>query len=399
MKREDLNNILVPVLAVITAMMIGAILVVIAGANPVQVYMALLNGSVLRTTGIGQTIINTTPLILTGLSVAVAARAGLFNIGGAGQVTVGMLGCGVFAIGLASLPQPFHLGIELAAAIVAGAVWGAFAGFLKSARGAHEVITTIMLNYIAIRFGEYLLGQGGLLEQTNTQSKPFVASAGFPILWEPGFGIRVHFGIVLALGVAAAIWFLLARTSLGYRIRAVGLNPDAAEYGGISVTRTVVIAMGIAGALAGLGGAFWILGKPAPVVLSKADFGALQIGFTGIAVALLGRNTVPGVVVSAFLFGALDAGARTMQLEGGLEGDTATKLIIVIQGLIVFFVGIDAFFRKYVSKITESVIPDHPPDEPPAQSPPFTAPFSDPSTTAPDATVPPVAPGTEGATT
>lgn len=363
MKNVNPVDIVVPIVAVVVAMLIGAILVGVAGASPVQAYTALVNGAVFHPqangdafvfASFGKTLLLATPLFLTGLSVAIGIRAGLFNIGGTGQVVVGMLACGIVGIHFGGLVQPAHIALELLVAALAGAAWGAIAGLLKATRGAHEVITTIMLNFVAIRMGEYLLGQGGLLEEANTQSKALTGSAGFPIFWQPLFGVNVHVGLFVALAVCFAIWFLLARTSLGYQIRAVGLSPDAAEYGGISVTRTVVLSMAISGALAGLAGAMWLLGKSAPVALSKADFGALSIGFTGIAVALLGRNTVPGVIAAALLFGGLDAGAANMQVEGGLEGNTATKLILIIQGLIIFFVGADALFRKHVVRLMGS---------------------------------------------
>lgn len=376
MRSRSLNirpeDLLVPVLAVITAMIIGMIMVVLSGFNPFTAYGALARGAVGSSTAIGRTLIAATPIILTGLSVMVAFRAGLFNIGGAGQLIAGLIAAGWVAIhvqfpaswmasgivvpGIISVSwaQLIHVPLALSAAAIAGAAWGALAGFLKAVRGAHEVITTIMLNYVAIRFGEYLLRPGGYLQQkgsSNPTSPPMEPSAGFTILWQPDPFTPVHLGFAIALIAAVAVWFLIARTSLGYRIRAVGLNPDAAEYGGISVAQTTMLAMGIAGALAGLAGASIALGDPPPV-LSKSDFTAIQAGFTGIAVALLGRNTALGVICAGLLFGALDAGAVEAQFSGGLPPGVATKLIGVIQGLIILFVGADLVFRRLAERVT-----------------------------------------------
>ena len=354
LRRLFTDDVLVPILAVITAMLIGMVLIALTGNNPVTAYSALIRGAIGSPTGIGRTLIQATPIILTGLSVAIAYRAGLFNIGAAGQLIMGLLASGWVAIHFGGMPQLLHVPLELVVAAAFGALWGAIAGFLKAARGAHEVITTIMLNYIAIRLGEYLLSQGGLLQEKgnpNPQSPPFTESSGFPVLWSPDPFTAVHMGLFLALGMALVTWFLIDRTSLGYRIRAVGLNPDAAEYGGISVTRITVVAMVLAGAFAGLAGASIGVGDPPPL-LAKSDFPAIQAGFAGIAVALLGRNTALGVVLAGLLFGGLEAGAIEAQFSGGLPSGVATKLIQVIQGLIIFFVGADAMFRRHTSRIT-----------------------------------------------
>jgi simple sugar transport system permease protein len=333
-------------------MLIGMLLIAATGNDPLQAYFALLKGSVGSSNSIARTLIQATPLILTGLSVAFAFRAGLFNIGATGQLIMGMLFSGWVALNISG-PQAFVVPIEIIAAVIGGALWGALAGSLKAIRGAHEVITTIMLNYIAIRLGEWLLSAGGLLQDKgnpNPQSPPFPESAGFPVLWLPNPFSPVHLGIAIALISALAMWFIINRSTLGYKVRAVGLNPDAAEYGGISVTRTTIISMAIAGAFAGLAGVSIAVGDP-PVVLAKSDFPVIQAGFTGIAVALLGRNTAGGVIVAALLFGALDAGAQEVQFSGGLEPGVATKLIQLIQGLIIFFVGCDMLFRRMLSHV------------------------------------------------
>jgi simple sugar transport system permease protein len=344
----DLEDVLVPILAVGVAMIIGMLLVAASGFNPFQAYGALIQGAAGGTTPIARTLFSATPLILTGLAVAFAARAGLFNIGGTGQLVVGMIVGGWAAFNFGGLPQPLHVALELLLGIIAGGLWGAIAGFMKSVRGAHEVITTIMLNYVAIRLGQWLLdARTGLLHQhgnPDPQSPAFKASAGFPILWSPDPFTQVHLGLLLALLGALLTWFVIERTSLGYQIRAVGLNPDAAEYGGINVAKVTVIAMLIAGAFAGIAGVSIEIGD-IHTHLSQSDFDSVAAGFTGIAVALLGRNTALGVVLSGLLFGALQAGAQQVQFSGGLPPGVGTKLIGVIQGLIILFVGADALFR------------------------------------------------------
>lgn len=350
-----LEGVIVPIVAVLVAMVIGMILIFITGNDPLQAYGALIKGAVGSPSAITGTIIKATPLVLTGLAVAFAFRAGMFNIGANGQLIVGMITAGAIAIALDGLPWMLHATLATIGAAMAGAVWAGIAGWLKATRGAHEVITTIMLNYIAIRLGEYLLSPGAPLQDASTsnpQSVAFPDSAGYFILFKPEPATVLHSGTLLAIGIAVLAWFILDRTTLGYRIRTVGMNEDAARYSGISVTWTLVLTMLLAGAFAGLAGATLALGD-SPYKLSKSDFAAVQVGFTGIAVALLGRGTVPGVVVAALLFGALDSSTTTIQFEGGLPSGQGTKLIEIIQGLVVFFVGMDLLFRHRVRGFLE----------------------------------------------
>ncbi|MCW2949233.1 MAG: inner-rane translocator [Thermoleophilia bacterium] len=291
----ELEALLVPVLAVVAAMVVGVLLIYGIGYDAMYAYGSLINGAVGSPAAVGSTLLRATPIILTGLSVTIALRAGLFNIGGAGQVIIGLLFAGFVAVHLDFLPGASHWIIALVAAALGGGLWGALAGFLKVARGANEVVVTIMLNYIAIRFGEYLLGLGGPMQEhgsSNPASAAFAENARLPVFWRPDPFTEVHVGVVIALLVAGATWFLISRTSLGFQIRAVGLQPDAAEYGGMSVTKITVIAMFLAGAFAGLGGAVSTLGELER--LQKSDFVTIKNGFTGIAVELLGRSTSLG---------------------------------------------------------------------------------------------------------
>ncbi|MCW2955790.1 MAG: inner-rane translocator [Thermoleophilia bacterium] len=348
--RLDTKNLLVPVMAVLAAMFVGMLLIYGIGYDAMYAYSAMVSGAVGTPAAVGSTILRAAPIILTGLSVMVAFRAGLFNIGGQGQAIIGLLCAGSVAIYMDFLPGASHWIVALLAAVVGGGLWGALAGFLKVARGANEVVVTIMLNYIAIRFGEFLLGLGGPLQEKGSDipaSASFPESAQLPVFWRPNPFTEVHLGVVVALIAAGLVWFLIARTSLGYQIRAVGLQPEAAEYGGMSVTKVTVVGMFFAGALSGLGGAVATLGELER--MQKSELGVLQIGFAGIAVALLGRNTAIGCVFAGLLMGALDSGAVGIQNQNALPSGVATKLIGVIQGLIVLFIGMDLLFRRYAN--------------------------------------------------
>lgn len=354
--RIDMRTVLVPILAVLAAMLVGMVLIYAIGYDALYAYTSLVNGAVGSPSAIGTTLLRATPIILTGLSVMVAFRAGLFNIGGTGQAVIGLIAGGYVAVSWSWLPGPAHWFTALVFAALFGGLWGALAGFLKVARGANEVVVTIMLNYVAIRFGEYLLGLGGPLQERGSSvpaSGEFAQSARLPVFWRPDPFTEVHLGIVVALVAAGAVWFLIGRTALGYQVRAVGLQPDAAEYGGMSVTKVTVVAMFLAGALAGLGGAAQTLGDLER--LQKSELGVIQIGFAGIAVALLGRNTALGCVLAGLLMGALDSGAVGIQNDNALPPGVATKLIGVIQGLIVLFVGADMIFRRFADRIVGAI--------------------------------------------
>ncbi|MCW2923863.1 MAG: inner-rane translocator [Thermoleophilia bacterium] len=352
LRRFDPEAALVPVLAVVAAMLVGMVLIYAIGYDGIYAYGSLINGAVGSQSAIAATMLRAAPIILTGLSVMIAFRAGLFNIGGTGQAIMGLLVAGTIATHFTFLPGASHWIVALVGAACAGGLWGALAGFLKVARGANEVVVTIMLNYVAIRFGEYLLGLGGPLQEKgsdNPSSALFADSGRLPKIWSPDPFTEVNIGIIVALVVATFAWFLVARTSIGFQIRAVGLQPDAAEYGGMSVTKVTVIGMFMAGAFSGLGGAVQTLGELDR--LQKSELSVIQIGFAGIAVALLGRNTALGCVFAGLLMGALDSGAVGIQNDNALPSGVATKLIGVIQGVIVLFVGADVIFRRLSARV------------------------------------------------
>jgi len=315
--------LLFPIIAILIALVIGAVIILATGNNPVAAYAALFDGAFGSQAAIGRTIVNTTPLIFTGLAVAVAFRAGLFNIGGEGQfymgaITAAFLGVSLGFLGVAAIP------IVLFACILAGFLWGAIPGALKAYFGAHEVITTIMLNFIAIFFTAYLTRVPLAREGPIPGTEPVDAALRIPLL---GFGLgRANWGILLAILAAVVAYLILWRTRLGFELRAVGLSPGAANYAGMGIGRNTVLALAIGGAFAGLGGGVEVLG-----VYGNMDLPFVRnIGFNGIGVALLGRNHPVGVVLGALLFGALASGAQQMQFDTQVPLDLTSVLLAVI---------------------------------------------------------------------
>ncbi|MGE5830323.1 MAG: ABC transporter permease [Micromonosporaceae bacterium] len=285
---------------------------------------------------ISETLAYAAPLIFTGLAVALAFRSGLFNIGAQGQAIMGAVGAGVLGFGL-SLPAGLHLVVAILGGIVGGALWGLIPGALKARTGAHEVITTIMMNYIALYFLGWLIIQNGVRDPARSDaiSKQVPDNALLPHL--AGASLRVHLGILLALATCAGIAWLLNRSTLGFEIRAVGSNPDAARTAGMSVGKSYTLAMGLAGALAGLGGTSVLLGTAGALTGSIAG----NVGFDGITVALLGRARPWGVALAGLLFGAFKAGANRMQSFAGIPID----MVDVLQALIVLFIAAPAFIK------------------------------------------------------
>ncbi|MEU7569929.1 ABC transporter permease [Micromonospora sp. NPDC049240] len=362
------NTVTVTVLAVVLAMLVGAVLIIVSDpdvlatygyitARPAdalnaswtvvsEAYANLFKGAVFDPDAVGftaamgpisETLTYTAPLVFTGLSVALAFRGGLFNIGAQGQATIGVILAAVAGFAL-PLPPGVHLLVALIAGALGGALWGFIPGILKARTGAHEVINTIMLNYVAVYFLSWIIVQSGVQNPTRSDaiSKPVESSAQLPRLL--GDDLRVHAGILLAVLATWFIAWLLNRSTLGFELRAVGANPDAARTAGISVTKTYVLVMVIAGLLAGLGGSNMVLGSTAnaltPLVIA-------QIGFDGILVALLGRVKPWGVLLAALLFGALQAGGNRMQSYSGIS----LELVTVLQALIVIFIAAPALVK------------------------------------------------------
>ena len=352
------GGVVTPLLTTALAFFIGGLVVLATGNSPFSTYRAIFNGTGLnwffpwvsgaeRTAAefnLQQTLLITTTLMLTGLAVAFAFRCGLFNIGGQGQYVMGAIVAvwvGSSFAGMALLP---HALLAIVLAVLAGAVWGGIAGLLKATVGAHEVITTIMLNWIAYWIGSYAFSRGGPLQSELTPAVPIspdvAESARLPVWWGDPVLQGLHVGFFVALGALVAFWLLLNRTTVGFEVRSVGFNPEAARYGGINVARNYVLAMAISGVFAALAGALDILGYL--FRLGVLDIQTSQIGFIGIAVALLGRNTAVGVAFSSLLFGALLYGTSTRSLDPEVfRPELAGNLTLIIQGLVLLFVATD----------------------------------------------------------
>jgi general nucleoside transport system permease protein len=357
------GGVFVPVLTAVLAFLIGGLVILVTGHNPLSTYKAIFNGTGLnwlfpwtssddRTTAalnLQQTLIVTTPLILTGLAVAFAFRCGLFNIGGQGQYLIGSYAAVWVGSSFAGMPAVPHILLSIVAATLAGAVWAGIAGLLKATVGAHEVISTIMLNWVAIWLGAYLFALKGPLQNSDPsqQSVPVsndvTSTAKLPVFWGDPELQGLHIGLFIALAAALVFWVVLNRSTTGYEVRAVGLNPEAARYGGISVARNYILVMAMCGAFAGLAGSMDLLGWQFRIatndILNSANVG---LGFFGIAVALLGRNTASGTVIAALLFGALLSGTSQRNLDPTIfEPELASNLTLIIQGLVVLIVSAD----------------------------------------------------------
>jgi general nucleoside transport system permease protein len=350
------GGIVTPLITVLLAFFVGGLVVLLTGHNPFSTYKAIFDGTGLNwifpwaadrdvaAVNLQQTLLATTPLILCGLAVAFAFRCGLFNIGGQGQYQMGAIAAvwvGSSFTGMAHVP---HALLAMLAACAAGAVWAGIAGLLKATTGANEVISTIMLNWIAIWFGSYLFGLGGPLQNDRQKSVPVsndvAASAKLPVFWGDPQLQGLDIGLFIALGALLVFWVILNRTVLGYEVRAVGFNPEAARSAGIPVGRRYVVAMALCGLFAGLGGALDILGWQFRIATN--DILISQVGFIGIAVALLGRNTAVGVLFAALLFGGLETGTSVRNLDPSVfDPALATNLTFIIQGLVVLIVSTD----------------------------------------------------------
>jgi general nucleoside transport system permease protein len=377
---ERLDSVLAPIITVLLAFLISGVVVFLTTrdlGDTLETYRAIFRGSglswffelgshdigvpwsdarvwfpwntddiaSLAAANLQQTLILWTALVLAGLAVAFAFRCGLFNIGGQGQYLAGSTAAILVATelpDLVDLPRALLIIASIVGGMLAGAFIAGIAGFLKGTVGAHEVITTIMLNWIVIWVASYLFGIGGPFQTGESDAVPSSADvpekAKLPIFWGDPLLQGLHIGLFVALASLVVYAFLLNRTTLGYEVRAVGFNPDAARYGGISVARNYFLAMAISGVFAGLAGALDSLGWQ--FRLDVTGIQGATIGFTGIAVALLGRNTAVGVGFAALLFAALETGTSSRNLDPAIfPPDLASSLAIIIQGLVVLFVG------------------------------------------------------------
>src|SRR3954451_11658774 len=351
------GGIIAPFITLLFAFLIGGLVVLITGHDPIATYKAIFEGTGLNyflpgsdkdiaALNLQQTLIQTTPLILTGLAVAFAFRCGLFNIGGQGQYIIGSILAVWVGTSFAGMPRLLHILFCIAGGLFGGAVWAGIAGALKAFVGTNEVISTIMLNWIAVWTGVWVFNLGSPLQNDNPAQKDvpvsndIVAGAKLPVFWGDPELQGLHIGIFIALAGLLVFWVLLNRTTVGYEVRAVGFSPDAAAASGISVARNYILVMAVCGAFAGLAGTVDLLGWQFRIATNDVQLN--QVAFFGIAVALLGRNTAIGVLFSALLFGALITGTSVRNLDPTVfEPELATNLTFMIQGMVVLFVSTD----------------------------------------------------------
>jgi simple sugar transport system permease protein len=333
------------VLAVFTALVIGGLVIWATTRDlskvigPEGAFAGLWKGAFGSPHNIVGTLLTATPYIFAGLAVALAFKCGLFNIGAEGQLAVGATAAAYVGFTLKGVPFPLHLLLALGAGLVAGMVWGGIPGLLKAYTGAHEVIVTIMMNYIGLSLVQFLLG-GPFKDRSPgnvTARTPLIApEAEMPVLFK-GTEWQMHWGVILALLAAVLVYIFLSRTTWGFEIRTVGANPNAARYAGMSVAKNIVLAMSLSGMLAGASGAIEVIS-----VTHRHELGfGSGYGFDSIAIALLGRNNPFGVVAAAILFGGLKSGATQMQFNTQISG----SIISVVQGLVLLFVAADVIIR------------------------------------------------------
>ncbi|MGE6488015.1 ABC transporter permease [Paenisporosarcina sp. NPDC076898] len=339
-----LVNILVPVISVILGLLVGAVVMLVSGYDPVAGYAALWNGIFGDVYTMGETVRQITPYILAGLAVAFAFRTGLFNIGVEGQLIVGWFAAAYVGVAF-DFPKYIHLPLALIAAAGAGALWGFIPGLLKARFKVHEVIVTIMMNYIALHTTNALVktfSDGG----DNTGAIHPTASLRSEFLENMTDFSRLHYGILIALAMVLVMWLILEKTTRGFELKAVGLNQNASEYAGMNVNKNIILAMVISGAFAGLGGAMEALGT---FEYASVKGGFTGIGFDGIAVALLGANTPLGVIFGAALFGSLKYGALNMPNEAGIP----TEIVSIVIAIIIFFVASGYIIRLFVERFSK----------------------------------------------
>ena len=345
---------IVPFAAIIGGLAVGAIVILLTGLIagsfdpllPLVAYRNLIEGAFGSTRGIVSMIITATPLILGGMAVGLGFKAGLFNIGGRGQFLLGALGAAAVGAALADASPWIAIPVSIGAAALLGAVWGFIPGALKAWTGAHEVVTTIMLNFIAGALVAYLItgplaAPGFSFDRTGP-----LGNAELPTL----FGTQIHLGVLIAFGLVPVVWWLVWRSTLGFEIRTVGANPDAARYAGMRPAFLTILTMSTSGLLFGLAGAGQILGISH---FMNASYGS-SIGFDAITIALLGRSHPVGIVLASLLFGAMRAGAGLMQIQAGIP----PEIIDVIQASILFFLAADVLIRRLLRIRAPGAEPD-----------------------------------------
>ena len=336
---STMRGLLTPLLAICFALLVSIIIIALLGKSPITFLTVLFQGAFGSKTNLINTLSKTIPLVFTGLSVGLGFRAGLFNIGSEGQLYMGGIGAAYVGALSFSFPRFLHLPLALIIGFAMGALWGVIPGWLKAKKGVHEVITTIMMNYVAIYFTSYLISGPLSAGVFTRKTKDILPTARLGTLWRSGTA-ELSYGILIALGVAVFIYWLLFSTKSGYEVRAVGLNPLAARFAGVGVSRNIVLTLGICGGLAGLGGAIEVTG------LHHTFYGQFSpgYGYDGIAVALLAKNHPVGVILTALLFASLRSADRWLQIRAGIPKD----IVLIIQALVILFIASEAIIRAKI---------------------------------------------------
>ena len=318
---------------------IGAVIMLVYGYDPVAAYISLFRGSFGSVYSWAESLANATPLILTALTFAVAMRGGLFNIGAEGQLYIGALAA--VAVSLIHLPYPLHVIVALLAAMLAGMIWSLPVAFLKLGRGVHEVISTIMFNWIAHFFAFYLIANV-LTDPKRGEKTISIAETSRLARILPDTSL--NYGLVVAVVAVVVVLFLLWRTTGGFELRVSGFNPEAARYAGISRRRQILTAFLIGGATAGLAGAVQVMGRPPTYALISGLPQFVNLGFDGIGVAMIGRNHPVGIVFAAIFFGGLLVGGRIMQFSPGVP----LEMVRVVEGVIILALAVPELKRVFV---------------------------------------------------
>ncbi|MGL5123178.1 MAG: ABC transporter permease [Fusobacteriaceae bacterium] len=342
---KKLENILIPIVAVVIALIIGAVIIAYLGESPITAYYYLFTGAFSTQKAIARTLLEATPMIFTGLAVLFAFKGGMFNIGAQGQITIsGLVAAGVGAFVANNFINNVYIVILLA--VLGGFLWAFIAGILKAKLGIHEVISTIMLNYIAMNVEQYMINyplkQGGI-NGPNPQTPPVLDSAKLQQIM-PWTNEALNYGFIIALVMVVIVWFIFEKTVLGYKIKAVGYNPTASENAGINVKLIMALSLGISGALAAFAGAERVLGGVGQYTYKQGLMATF--GFDGISVALLGKNNPFGALAAAILFAGLRVGGRSMQFNTSIP----SQIIIMIQAIIILLIAAENMFRFVIKR-------------------------------------------------
>lgn len=338
------QQIAVPLISVLLGFVLGAIIMLIFGYDPILAYSGLFKSAFGNIKNIGEIVRSMGPLILIALAFTVASRAGFFNIGLPGQAFIGWIFAGWFALSNPDMPRLLMIPMTVIIGMIAGGIAGAIPGILRAFLGTSEVIVTIMVNYIILYFGNYMIQEvfAEAIKSTKDTTIAVAANATYRTEWMSAMtnNSRMNIGIFMALIAVVLVWYMMNRTTLGFEIRSVGLNPHASEYAGMSAKQTIVLSMVISGALAGLAGVCHGLGTFENVIIQNSN---LAIGFDGMAVSLLASNNPIAIIFSAFLFGVLEAGSTGMKIA-----QVPTEITQVVTGSIIFFVGAKYLIERYL---------------------------------------------------